>query len=78
MADLARSISANDLHVITQNFIEAAASIHTAMCLFDDGHHAQKHLNEALQSVLTGAEQCRKLHASGSYRNRDETDGRSK
>ena len=61
---LIRVISANDMHVITTQFLEAAKSIHIAMCLFNDDHAAQANLNAAMKSVLIGAEQCRQLHAT--------------
>jgi hypothetical protein len=60
----ARTISANDMHVIWTQFICSANAIHVAMCLFDDDHRAQAHLNTAMQACLIGAEQCRQLHAS--------------
>lgn len=63
-----RVISSNDLHVITTQFLSAMDNIHTAMCLFDDGHAGQKHLNDALHAVLVGAEQCRQLHGSEKQR----------
>ena len=65
---MTRVISANDMHVITTQFINAAQEIHVAMCLFDDGHAAQSHLNKAMHSVLIGAGQCRQLHASAKRR----------
>lgn len=63
-SEKSRAISANDMHVLMTQCLDAARSIHIAMCLFDDGHAAQKHLNEALHSALGGAEQCRQLHQS--------------
>lgn len=68
MKDLIRTVTDNDMHVIMRQFITAADSIHVAMCRFDDDHAAQKYLNEALQSVLIGAEQCRQLHDSKKQR----------
>lgn len=59
-----RVISANDMHVIMTQYLNAANEIHIAMCLFDDNHMAQSHLNTAMHSVLIGAEQCRQLHIS--------------
>lgn len=64
MSDKTRVISENDLHVITTQFLTAVEGIHTAMCLFDDDHAGQKHLNNAMHSALIGAEQCRQLHKS--------------
>lgn len=66
--DPTRIISANDMHVITSQFLSAAKSIHIAMCRFDDDHAAQEFLGDALSSVLIGAEQCQKLHASKKHR----------
>jgi hypothetical protein len=63
-----RVISTNDMHVLMTSCLNAADNIHTAMCLFDDDHAAQKHLNSALHAVLTGAEQCRQLHESAKLR----------
>lgn len=63
-----RRISDNDMHVILTQFLDAARSIHIAMCLFDDDHRAQGNLNEAMHSVLIGAEQCRQLHKSIKFR----------
>ena len=57
MADVYRTISANDLHVIMTQFLDAAKDVHIAMCLFDDEHAAQKNLNGAMHSVLIGAGQ---------------------
>lgn len=62
MADKIRNISANDMHVIMTQCLDAAKKIHIAMCLFDDNHAAQAHLNDAMHSALIGAEQCRQLH----------------
>jgi hypothetical protein len=59
-----RVVSANDLHVIWTELLCTATAIHVAMCLFDDDHRAQAHLNKAMQTCLIGAEQCRQLHAS--------------
>jgi hypothetical protein len=59
-----RVISANDMHVLVAQYLDAAREIHIAMCLFDDDHVAQENLNSAMHSVLTGAEQCRQLHQS--------------
>ncbi|SDD93442.1 hypothetical protein SAMN05216337_101783 [Bradyrhizobium brasilense] len=59
-----RIISANDMHVITTQFLSAAQHIHVAMCRFPDDHAAQEELNAALHNVLIGAEQCRQLHES--------------
>lgn len=64
MTDKTRVISANDMHVITTQFLNAATHLHVAMCLFSDDHAAQSHLNKAMHNVLIGAEQCRQLHAS--------------
>ena len=58
-----RIVSANDLHVIWTQCLDAAREIHIAMCLFDDDHRAQTNLNEAMHAALVGAEQCRQLHA---------------
>lgn len=66
--DRTRVISANDMHVIMTHCLSAAAGIHTAMCLFDDDHHAQSYLNDAMHSALIGAEQCRQLHKSPKVR----------
>ncbi len=74
MSDKTRVVSANDLHVLMTQCLDAAKSIHIAMCLFDDDHHAQSNLNEALQSALVGAEQCRQLHASAKVRAEPEGD----
>ena len=69
-------ISANDMHVIMTQCLDAAREIHTAMCLFDDDHAAQANLNAAIYSALIGAERCRQLHASGKRRlPPDTTDG---
>lgn len=68
MTDCTRIISANDMHVLTTQFLSAAKEIHIAMCLFGDDHFAQKHLNSALQSALIGAQQCVKLHGSPKHR----------
>lgn len=62
--DKSRAISANDLHVILNQCLSAARSIHIAMCRLDDDHGAQEYLNQALQSALIGAEQCRQIHKS--------------
>lgn len=59
MADIYRTISPNDLHVMMTQFLDAAKDVHTAMCKFDDDHVAQDNLNSALQSVLIGAGQVR-------------------
>jgi hypothetical protein len=59
-----RTISANDMHVLWMQCLDAARSIQIAMCLFDDDHSAQSHLNDAMHAALVGAEQCRQLHAS--------------
>ena len=64
MSNKTRVISNNDMHVIMTQCLNAARSIHLAMCLFDDDHSAQKHLNDAMHSALIGAEQCRQLHGS--------------
>lgn len=64
MSEKTRVISANDMHVLMTNCIDAAQAIHVAMCLFDDDHAAQQHLNQALHAALVGAEQCRQLHGS--------------
>ena len=63
-----RIISANDLHVVTGQFLRAATEIHVAMCLFADEHAAQSTLNKALQNALIGAETCRQIHASAKHR----------
>lgn len=70
MADreLTRVISNNDLHVIMTQFLTTAKDLHTAMCLFDDDHAAQKYLNSAMHSALIGAEQCRQLHKTEKQR----------
>lgn len=68
MTDKTRVISENDMHVITTQFLSAARSIHIAMCLFDDNHSAQSHLNDAMHNALIGAEQCRQLHESAKQR----------
>lgn len=62
--DRTRVISANDMHVIMTQCLNAAFEIHLAMCLFDDDHAAQANLNSAMHSALIGAEQCRQLHKS--------------
>lgn len=59
-----RVISANDMHVLMTKCLDAARGVHVAMCLFDDDHAAQRHLNDALHAALIGAEQCRQLHGS--------------
>lgn len=59
-----RVISANDMHVITTQFLGAARSIQIAMATLDDDHACQEWLNDAMHSVLIGAEQCRQLHQS--------------
>jgi hypothetical protein len=64
MSDPVRIISANDMHVIMTQCLNAAEKIHIAMCLFDDNHRAQGSLNEAMHAALIGAEQCRQLHQS--------------
>jgi hypothetical protein len=64
MSNKTRVISANDLHVIMTQCLDAARDIHIAMCLFSDDHAAQAHLNTAMHSALIGAEQCRQLHKS--------------
>lgn len=66
--DRTRTISANDMHVIMTQCLDAARHIHTAMCLFEDDHAAQGYLNMAMQSALIGAEQCRQLHGSAKVR----------
>jgi hypothetical protein len=68
MSGKTRIISANDLHVITTQCLAAAKEIHTAMCLFDDEHFAQKHLNAAFHSAMVGAEMCRQIHKSEKVR----------
>lgn len=67
MTDI-RTISDNDMHVISRQFLNAAEEIHTAMCLFSDDHAAQAHLNKAMQSVLIGAQQCNQLHRAPKVR----------
>lgn len=66
--DRTRIISANDLHVITTQFLNAATKLHIAMCRFSDDHAAQEYLNDAMHNVLIGAEQCRQLHGSQKHR----------
>jgi imidazoleglycerol phosphate dehydratase HisB len=73
MADRTRVVSANDLHVLMTMFIDAAQSIHIAMCRFSDDHAAQEYLNKAIHSALSGAEQCRQLHGSQKFRLATET-----
>ena len=63
-----RAISANDLHVIMTQCLDAARDIHIAMCRFSDDHAAQEYLNKAMHSALIGAEQCRQIHKSSKYR----------
>lgn len=63
-----RAISANDMHVIMTQCLNAALNIHIAMCRFSDDHAAQEYLNKAMHSALIGAEQCRQLHKSGKHR----------
>lgn len=77
MADLIRTITDNDMHVITSQFISAAESIHIAMCRFDDDHAAQEYLRQAMQSVLIGAQECTKLHGGKKVRlpSSDEQEG---
>lgn len=64
MSDKTRVISANDLHVIMTQCLDAARDIHIAMCWLDDDHAAQAKLNNAMHAALVGAEQCRQLHKS--------------
>jgi len=68
MSKPTRIISANDLHVIMTQCLDAARSIHIAMCLFSDDHAAQRDLNTAMHAALIGAEQCRQLHTSAKHR----------
>jgi hypothetical protein len=68
MTEMTRIISANDMHVIWTQCLDAADKIHIAMCLFDDDHAAQLHLNAAMHAALIGAEQCRQLHANSKRR----------
>lgn len=63
-----RTISANDLHVIMTQCLDAAKEIHIAMCLFDDNHFAQRNLNDAMHAALVGATQCLHLHRSDKHR----------
>lgn len=63
-----RIISDNDMHVLMTQFLDAAKEIHIAMCLFDDNHHAQRNLNDALHAMLVGATQCLHLHRSDKHR----------
>ena len=63
-----RIISANDMHVIMTQCLNAATNIQVAMCLFGDDHSAQEYLNAALHNTLIGAEQCRQLHKSKKVR----------
>jgi hypothetical protein len=56
------------MHVLLTQCLTAATDIHTAMCLFDDDHHAQQYLNKAMHSALIGAEQVRQLHKSTKHR----------
>ena len=74
MNDPTRVISANDLHVITTQFLDAAREIHTTMCLLNDDHAAQARLNAALHAILVGAGQCRQLHASHKFRIKEDND----
>lgn len=67
MSDKLRPISANDMHVIWTQCLNAARDIQIAMCRVDDEHAAQEYLNKAMHSALIGAEQCRQLHATGKY-----------
>ena len=57
-----RRLTANDMHVVTTAFLQAATEIHIAMCLFDDDNAAQANLNRALHAVLSGAGVCREFH----------------
>ena len=66
--DRSRAISANDMHVIMTQCLDAARYIHIAMCRFSDDHAAQEYLNNAMHAALVGAEQCRQLHKSAKYR----------
>jgi hypothetical protein len=59
--DYTRVVSDNDLHVVMTQFLDTARDLHIAMCLFDDNHAGQAHLNDALQSALVGAETIRTL-----------------
>jgi hypothetical protein len=59
-----RVLSANDLHVLTTQFLSTAEKIHIAMCRLDDDRVAQSFLNAAMHSALIGAETCRQIHAS--------------
>lgn len=58
-----RIISANDMHVLMTQYLDAAQQIHIAMCCFDDDHKAQSALNSAMHSVLIGAGECRRLNS---------------
>src|SRR5262245_22299655 len=42
-----RTISANDMQILMTQCLDAAREIHLAMCLFDDDHQAQSHLNRS-------------------------------
>lgn len=63
-----RILSANDLHVIMTQCLNAANAVHVAMCRFSDDNEAQSYLNTAMHAALTGAEQCRQLHKSRKFR----------
>lgn len=68
MAEKTRIISANDMHVLMTQCLDAAKEIHIAMCLFDDDHYAQRNLGDAMHAVLVGATQCMHLHRSEKFR----------
>lgn len=68
MSERARIISTNDLHVIMGSLMNAANEVHISMCLFNEEHKAQSHLNMAMQAILSGVEQCRQLHKSAKVR----------
>lgn len=64
MNEKTRIISDNDMHILMSNFLDGARELHTAMCLFDDDHFAQKHLRQAMFSMIVGAQECTRLHGS--------------
>lgn len=49
----------NRTHIILTNALNAASEIQTAMCRFDEDHHGQMYLIDALQNLLIIAEECR-------------------
>lgn len=50
----------NRYHVLMTQFLSAATDIHTVMCRLNADNGLQTQLNMAMQSVLIGAEECRK------------------